>query len=206
MFGGIVETTGKITKLELVDGCQHMTITPAQLFDDVNIGDSIAVNGVCLTVTQLTKTSFDVTAVPETLRLTNLSQLATHSEVNLERSLKYNSRIGGHYMQGHVDGVGEILEIKRDNSDALLIKISIPANLAKYTVSKGYITLDGMSITLIETQPTWFTITLIPHTQTVTIAKNYKVGSKINIEVDMMGKYIEKIVGAHLHASTGETR
>jgi riboflavin synthase len=110
--------------------------------------------------------------------------------------------MGGHSVQGHVDGLGEILEINRDNSDALLVKISLPEKLAKYVVNKGYITLDGMSITVIESTPHWFTVTFIPHTQDVTITKEYKVGSKINLEVDIIGKYIEKIVGAYTHAIT----
>ena len=122
--------------------------------------------------------------------------------VNLERSLTLSSRIGGHYVQGHVEGVGEILEITPDNSEALLVKISIPPKLAKYVIPKGYITLDGMSITVINTTPEWFTVTLIPHTQALTIVKHYKVGDLINIEVDILGKYVEKILGAYTHANS----
>ncbi len=202
MFTGIVETTGYITNIEIEHGCKHFTITPALPFDDIKVGDSIAINGICLTATQVNPTYFKVTAVPETLRLTNLSHLDTNHSVNLERSLKQSDRIGGHYVQGHVDGMGQILELKEDNSTALLVKISLPSHLASYVVNKGYIALDGMSMTVIQATSDWFTITLIPQTQTVTIAHHYTLGRWINIEVDMLGKYIEKLIGAHTHART----
>jgi riboflavin synthase len=200
MFTGIVETIGYITGIEMLDGCKQLSITPDIPFDDLAIGDSVSINGICLTVTHFTSTSFNVTVVPETLRLTHLNDLTLNQTINLERSLKLGSRMGGHSVQGHIDGTGEILEITRDNSDALLVKISLPEKLAKYVVNKGYITLDGMSITVIESTPHWFTVTFIPHTQDATITKQYLVGSKINLEVDIIGKYIEKMVGAYTHA------
>ena len=202
MFSGIVESTGVIMSIAEENGCKLFTITPLRMFYDVAIGESIAVNGVCLTVTSFTDEIFYVTAVPETLRLTNLSALAQGDLVNLERSLLPSTRIGGHFVQGHVDGTGQILEIKQDNSNALLVKISIPEYLSTYIIRKGYVTLDGMSITIIDTGADWFTVTFIPHTQVVTIVQNYRVGTSINIEVDMMGKYIEKMLGAYTHAST----
>ncbi len=196
MFGGIVETIGCITQLTTSHDCVHLTIAPKEAptknFNDVNIGDSIAVNGVCLTVTHIIDNTFSFTAVPQTLRLTNLGNLIVGSRVNLERSLQVNSRLGGHQVQGHIDGVGDILEMKADGEEALLVKISVPSTLAKYVVNKGYIGLDGMSITVIEAGATWFTVTFIPHTQQVTIVNEYKVGTKINIEVDVLGKYIER--------------
>ncbi|VVC77035.1 Riboflavin synthase [Aquicella siphonis] len=200
MFSGIVETTGEISRLVTSGGCKDFTISPSLPFNDIVIGESIAVNGVCLTVTGFTSSGFNVTAVPETLRLTNLDQLISGSAVNLERSLKLNSRLGGHVVQGHVDGTGQIMELAHDDSDALMVKISLPDILAKYIVNKGYITLDGMSITVIQAANTWFTVTLIPHTREVTIAHQYTVGSKINIEVDILGKYVEKMLGAYKHA------
>ena len=200
MFSGIVATIGYINHIEIINGCKCFTITPKDYMADLVIGESIAINGVCLTVTSFTETSFNVTVVPETIRLTNLAGLTVGSEVNLERSLRMGDRIGGHHVQGHVDCIGEIIELKHDNSDAWLVKISMPERLAKYIVNKGYITLDGMSITVIESAPEWFTVTFIPHTQEVTITKHYSVGSSINIEVDIMGKYIEKLAGAYNHA------
>lgn len=200
MFTGIIETVGHIKKCTLQNGCKYFTIAPQHPFRDVIIGESIAVNGVCLTVTHFTDTTFDVTAVPETRRLTNLDELQIGNVVNLEQSLKSGSRIGGHYVQGHVDGMGKILEIKNDASEAWLVKISIPTSLAKYVVPKGYIGLDGMSITVIQITSEWFTVTFIPHTQNATITHQYGIGDLINIEVDMMGKYIEKLLGAYKHA------
>lgn len=201
MFSGIVETIGRITNMRIEDGCKHFIITPTQPYHDLTIGESIAVNGVCLTVTQFDTTSFHVTAVPETLQLTNLDLLTVESMVNLERSITLNTRLGGHYVQGHVDAMGKIIQIQAADKQVLLVKIGIPAQLDKYIVNKGYITLDGMSITVIESTPAWFTVTFIPHTQEVTIISQYNVGTAINIEVDIMGKYIEKLLGAQAHAS-----
>lgn len=201
MFSGIIETIGTILDIITEAGCKHFTIQPAMHFDDCKIGDSISVNGVCLTITKITAGIFHVTAVPETLRLTNLDFLIPGESVNLERSATFSSRISGHAVQGHVDGMGEILNIKNDNmSTAWLVKISVPLHLSKYLVSKGYIGLDGMSITVIDTTAEWFTVTFIPHTKEVTTTKNYKVGSFINIEVDMIAKYIEKLIGGYSHA------
>jgi riboflavin synthase len=190
MFTGIVETIGTIEHIATSGDCMHLTISPLMKFDDLHVGDSVAINGVCLTVTEFSATAFHATVVPETLRLTNLGELALGSHVNLERSMQANARIGGHYVQGHVDGVGEIIDLQTDGETAWIVKIRIPTPLEKY------IGLDGMSITVIETNPTWFTVTLIPHTQDVTIVKHYKIGSKINIEVDMVGKYVEKLLSA----------
>jgi len=201
MFSGIIETIGRIIQIGCEQGCKQFTITPALAFDDIKIGDSISVNGVCLTVTHLTSLSFSVTLVPETLRLTNLDGLNVNDCVNLERSLKQNDRIGGHFVQGHVDGTGHILELDYDQSHALIAKISLPKHLSYYVINKGFITLDGMSITIIHSTPEWFTVTFIPHTQAVTITNQYKKGTCINIEVDMTAKYIEKMIGAYKHAS-----
>lgn len=200
MFGGIVETIGTIQQFHTTQTCRHFTIMPQHVFDDLRIGDSIAVNGVCLTVTQFTANTFDVTAVPETLRLTNLGHLTVNSTVNLERSLKLTDRIGGHYVQGHVDGTGEIIKLEKDGDNTLLVTIAISEKLSRYLVKKGYITIDGMSITVIDVAPTWFTVTFIPHTQAVTVVSHYCPGRTVNIEVDILGKYVEKLVGG-LHAN-----
>ena len=202
MFSGIVETIGKIIDIQMQQGCKVFTIQAATLLTDLVIGESIAVNGVCLTITQFNEHSLKVTAVPETLRLTNLNFLEMTHYVNLERSITPSTRIGGHYVQGHVDCIGEILAIQQDTSNALLVKISLPQTYSTYLINKGFIALDGMSITIIDAAKDYFTVTFIPHTQQVTITKNYTVGSLINIEVDMMGKYIEKLLKVHTHANT----
>ena len=196
MFTGIVETIGTIDHIVTSGDCMHLTISPRIKFDDLHIGDSVAINGVCLTITEFSATCFHATVVPETLRLTNLGDLALGSHVNLERSMQANARIGGHYVQGHVDGVGKIMDLQTDGETTWIAKIRIPSALEKYVINKGYIGLDGMSITVIETSLTWFTVTLIPHTQDVTIVKHYHIGTKINIEVDMVGKYVEKLLSA----------
>jgi riboflavin synthase len=118
----------------------------------------------------------------------------------LERALTLNTRIGGHYVQGHIDTTGKILDIQQDDGEALRVKIGIPERIEKYIIPKGYITLNGMSITVIDITDKWFTVTFIPHTQLVTTTKYYGIGNMINIEVDIMGKYIEKLLGVNTHA------
>ena len=192
MFSGIVEAIGTLIAINEDQGCQVMTI--ATTLNDLQVGDSIAVNGVCLTVTSFTQTYFTVTAVPETLRLTNLNDLNVKDQVNLERSLTLNRRIGGHLVQGHIDGMGVIFKIVPDHSQALLVHIQLDPSLRKYIVRKGYIAIDGMSMTIVAVGPTWFVVTIIPHTQQATLAQYYRVNSKVNIETDILGKYIEKLM------------
>jgi riboflavin synthase len=199
MFTGIVETTGKIIDITSQNDCKTFCITPRKPFVDIAIGDSIAVNGVCLTVEKFDAESFSVTLVPETLRLTNLNQLQTNGEVNLERAMLASARIGGHFMQGHIDQVGKIISIEEDGDAALLIKIEIPKHLSKYIIQKGFIGIDGMSITVVDITETWFSVTFIPHTIAETLVKNYHIGSFINLEVDMFAKYIEKLLEAQRH-------
>lgn len=200
MFSGIVETLGIIRYLNHSPDSVIFHIESLAPFNDLHIGDSISINGACLTATELLPNMFSVTAVPETLRLTNLGDLKVNSEVNLERSLLVGSRNGGHHVQGHVDTLGHILEITADGQDAIIVKISIAPILSKYIVNKGYISLDGMSITVLQAAQDWFTVMFVPHTRAVTIVKNYRVGTKVNIEVDMFGKYIEKLFGVYKNA------
>lgn len=194
MFSGIVETVGRVCSVENTRDCLCVSIAPQKKFRDIRIGDSIAVNGVCLTVTEIHPDRFNMTIVPETLRITNLNAITENTEVNLERSLKVSDRISGHCVQGHVDGVGKISEIKNDGGDAWIVKINVPEKLSKYIVKKGFITLDGMSITIIEAGKKYFTVTLIPHTQQVTIANQYHIGSTINIEIDIFAKTVERLL------------
>lgn len=202
MFSGLVECISEIKSIVELRGSKIFTIARPQSFVDLMLGESIAVNGVCLTVTHFNTKDFTVEVVPETLRLTNLNTLHTQAPVNLERALKASDRIGGHYVQGHVDNVGEVISLKQDKkSAALLLTIKIPEALSNYMVKKGYITLDGMSITLIDCQPTQFTVTLISHTQQTTIAQYYKVKQLINIEIDILGKYVEKFLRGYQHAN-----
>lgn len=194
MFSGIVSAVGIIQHILTKKDSIDFVILVPETFSDLIIGESVAVNGVCLTVTHISESCMYVTAVPETLRVTTLCELTENSSVNLERSVTINTRLGGHYVQGHVDAVGEIIDIKSDGDAAILVKISMPETLGRYVVTKGYITLDGMSITVIDVAPNSFTVTFIPHTQEVTIVNQYHIGSKINLEVDILGKYIEKLM------------
>lgn len=196
MFSGIVECIGHIVNITDIDGCKEFIIKSNVAFTDLKIGDSVAVNGVCLTVTRFDQTTFTVTAVPQTLRLTNLSTLEVNEAVNLERAISADARIGGHFVQGHIDGTGKITDIRCDASTAWIVTIEVDASIAKYLIPKGFVTLDGMSITVIETAANYFTVTLIPHTQAVTIAEMYRINTILNIEVDMMAKYAEKYIQA----------
>lgn len=196
MFSGIVESTGSIALLEIKNNCTTMTVIAPDYFSDLKIGDSISVNGVCLTIVTHSHSTFTVVIVPETVRKTTLGNLVVGSLVNLERSLKLSDRIGGHIVQGHVDETGKISDIQTDGDSAILIKIQISTTLSKYIIEKGFITIDGMSITVITALNEYFSVTLIPHTRAVTIAKNYCVGARVNLEVDMMAKYVEKIIEA----------
>lgn len=200
MFSGIVEAMGRILKLTVISDSKQFVITRPASFIALNVGESIAVNGVCLTVTEFDDVSFTVTAVPETLSRTNLQVLELSNEVNLERAMRLDSRLGGHFVQGHVDAVGKVLELVPVDDLAYLLKIAVPEQLTRYIVPKGFITLDGMSLTVIDVTDDWFTVTLIPHTLAVTISQHYQVNQLINLEVDMISKYIEKIVGVYLHA------
>jgi riboflavin synthase len=197
MFSGIVETIGVILQAEFIQNCLHVTLRPQMTFDDLNLGDSVAVNGVCLTVTAFDADKFNVVIVPETLRLTNLATLEVGATVNLERSVKVNVRIGGHCVQGHVDTHAAITALTPDGGAALIATIQAAPALTKYIVKKGYVAIDGMSITVMDVSESFFTVTFIPHTQAVTIVNQYRVGTPVNIEVDIMGKYVEKLLGAY---------
>lgn len=191
MFSGITETIGRIEKIKSHQGCKDFIITSEKKLDDINIGDSIAVNGVCLTVTGYDKKSFAVTAVPETLNLTNLNTLDSQDKVNLERAMRLDQRLSGHFVQGHVDGVGKIIDIQ-DEQGALRVKIQAPHAIMVYLTHKGFIAIDGMSITLIDPSNDHFTVTFIPHTIQNTLVKGYTAGTLVNLEVDMFAKIIHQ--------------
>jgi riboflavin synthase len=194
MFSGIVEEVGCVIAINnLQEGVWQLQIQAQKSLEGLAIGDSIAVNGVCLTATTFDENSFTVEVVPETQRCTNLHCLKTNSAVNLERSITANQRIGGHFVQGHVDGVGKVLEVV-DEAEAKLLTISLPKNLCSFVIDKGFVGIDGMSLTVIKAAKESFTLTLIPHTQAVTVAKHYQVGTLVNLEADMLGKYVAKIL------------
>jgi riboflavin synthase len=190
LFTGIIEEVGHIRRI----GGGQLAIDCQKVVEDVALGDSIAVNGVCLTVTSFDKNHFTADVMPETVRRTSLAELKKGSPVNLERALTLSSRLGGHIVSGHIDGTGEILSFKEEGN-AILMKIAAGPELLRYIVEKGSVALDGISLTVAAVTNKDFTVSLIPHTREVTNLGSKKAGSTINIETDVLGKYVEKMLG-----------
>jgi riboflavin synthase len=195
MFSGIVEETGTVENMVQRPGATTLTILAQQVLEGTKIGDSIAVNGACLTVIRRDAITFDVEMAPETLRKTSLGRLHVGDLVNLERPLTADGRIGGHVVQGHVDATGEVVELQPDG-EGVMATFRAPVELMKYVVPKGYIAIDGMSLTVVDTGLDWFTISFIPHTRAVTVVRDYAPGRLVNLEVDILGKYVEKLLAS----------
>jgi len=192
MFTGLVEGTGRIKNARLSGG--DMTISIMPLFDmsDCRIGDSVAVNGACLTVTEMNNGLIMMYASGETISRTTLGLLRNGSEVNLERALRLSDRLGGHIVSGHVDGIGKITE-KKQVRRSWLIGFSIDEKLSRYTIEKGSITIDGISLTINVCKKGYFEVNIIPETGTSTTLLKKKIGDQVNIETDLIAKYIEKL-------------
>lgn len=193
MFTGIIEEIGTVKQVIRGDKSIVLEISAKKVLEDVKLGDSIAVNGVCLTVTTFSANRFTVDVMPETVHATSLSSLAAGSKVNLERAMIANGRFGGHFVSGHVDGTGMIQE-KRSISNAVYYTISVESDLAKFLMLKGSITVDGTSLTIFGVEDDTFTISLIPHTLKETILGEKGKGDKVNIEVDMLAKYMDHLL------------
>ena len=191
MFTGIVEEVGVIQAAD--NG--RLVIGASEVLSDVKVGESISVNGACLTVTTHDESSFVVDVVPETLRRTNLGELEAGSPVNLERSMPAYGRFGGHMVQGHVDATATIRSIASDG-DALMVAFDAPASIMRYVVEKGFIAVDGASLTIVNCDNFSFSVTIIPHTRENTVFKSKGVGDTVNIEVDIMAKYVERLTMA----------
>lgn len=170
-----------------------MTIQATKILHDVHLGDSIAINGICLTVTNFTNNSFSVDVMPETVKATTAKSLRVGDYVNLERAMAANGRFGGHFVSGHVDGVGKIIR-RQTRDNALLIDIQVPGHLTDWMIMKGSVCVDGTSLTIFGLTADSFTISLIPHTQDEVITAKKKVGEEVNIECDMMAKYIQQML------------
>lgn len=203
MFSGIVAEVGTVKAVEGSGEAVSLSIEASAAFVDVVIGESIAVNGVCLTAVQRQGSTFAVDVSPETLRATNLGELRPGDGVNLERSLCLHDRIGGHLVSGHVDGVGTILD-KRLEANAIHYDIQVPKGLMRYLVPKGSIAVDGISLTVVACLPETFQITIIPHTAAVTTIGHKGVGATVNLECDMIGKYVERVLQARLEGEGAE--
>ena len=188
MFTGIVEEVGTVKSAEP----NRLLISASEVMSDLKIGDSICVNGTCLTVTTRDDTSFSVDVVPETLRRTNLGALKADSPVNLERSMPADGRFGGHVVQGHIDATGMVSSITQDG-DALMLNFDAPASVMRYVVEKGFIAVDGTSLTVVNCDNDSFVVTIIPHTKDHTIIGTRKVGDAVNLEADIMAKYVERL-------------
>lgn len=191
MFTGIIEEIGSVRSITYGSSSIRISLDCTKITDDIKVGDSVAVNGVCLTVTSSSEKWFDV--MPETMRTTNLGTLKTSDKVNLERALKLNDRLGGHLVSGHIDGIGKITnKVKEDNAVWLTIEAS--QEILRYIVKKGSVALDGTSLTVAEINKNSFKVSLIPLTFGVTTLGLKNTGDVVNIECDVIGKYVEKLI------------
>ncbi len=194
MFTGIIEAIGRVITIEKTNLDARMQIEAGKLdLDEIRIGDSLSVNGVCLTVTGSSDSSFSVDVSKETLACTTLGDLAPGSLLNLERALSLASRLGGHLVTGHVDGVGTIVS-RQEEGQSLRLTMQAPEALARYISKKGTICVDGVSLTVNAVEGAQFDVQLIPHTLKETIAASYRIGARINIEVDLIARYIHRLL------------
>ncbi|OLZ48151.1 MULTISPECIES: riboflavin synthase [Streptomyces] len=209
MFTGIVEELGEVTAVEPLQEASRFRLRGPLVTQDAKHGDSIAVNGVCLTVVETADGEFTADVMQETLNRSSLGALAEGSRVNLERPMALGGRLGGHLVQGHVDGTGEILS-RTPSEHWEIVKVALPQNLSRYVVEKGSITVDGVSLTVVEAAADWFTISLIPTTLALTTLGIKQPGDPVNLEVDVLAKYVERLLAAGvdpLRANpTGEPR
>ena len=192
MFTGIIEEIGTLKSIRHGSRSSRLTIQAGRIMEDIRIGDSISTNGICLTVTSFSDDQFTVDVMPETLRQTSLGNLRAGSRLNLERALKLSDRLGGHLVSGHIDGTGTISEIRTEDN-AIWITVSAKEELLRYMIDRGSVALDGVSLTIVRADDRSFRVSIIPHTQTVTTLTSKKTGDLLNIECDMIAKYVEKL-------------
>ncbi|MGX1882171.1 riboflavin synthase [Streptomyces sp. NPDC055287] len=194
MFTGIVEELGEVTAVENLGDASRFRLRGPLVTEDAKHGDSIAVNGVCLTVVDCGDGEFTADVMAETLKRSSLGALAVGSRVNLERPMALGGRLGGHLVQGHVDGTGTITG-REPSEHWEIVKVSLPSDLARYIVEKGSITVDGVSLTVVEAGDDYFTISLIPTTLDLTTLGIKQAGDRVNLEVDVLAKYVERLLG-----------
>lgn len=189
MFTGIVEEVGKIVSVKRGAQSLVLTIGGNTIFDDLKIGDSVAVNGVCLTATSIGNHQFTADVMPESINMTTFTNLKVNQPVNLERAMAANGRFGGHIVAGHVDGTGRIVNMKRTDN-AIIFTISAPKPIMDYVIYKGSITIDGISLTIMERTELTFSVSIIPHTLSETVLGYVSIGTEVNLETDITGRYI----------------
>lgn len=194
MFTGIVEEIGTITHIKNGVKSSKLIINCNKVLETTEIGDSICTNGVCLTVTNINKGTFEADVMAETIRKSNLNTLKIGSKVNLERALSLSTRLGGHLVSGHIDGIGCIKDLKKEDS-AIWITIKTSVDILRYIVYKGSITIDGISLTIAYVDNDVFKVSIIPHTLQQTILSSKNIGDSVNLECDIIGKYVEKLLG-----------
>ena len=194
MFTGIIEEIGKVKSIVRHANSIKLTIAVKKILEDIHIGDSICTNGVCLTVTTFDDSSYTADVMPETMNRTNFKDLRINDLVNCERAMLANGRFGGHIVSGHIDGIGEISKMTKDDK-AVRIRIETRPEILRYIVEKGSITIDGISLTVTDVTSFDFGVSIIEHTQDATTLTKKKIGDTVNLENDIVGKYIEKFVG-----------
>lgn len=196
MFTGLVEELGKVCNVSRGAHSIRLTVEAKQVLSDVKIGDSIAVDGACLTVVEYNTNAFTVDIMPETFDRTTLSSRKLGDSVNLERTLRVGDRLGGHIVSGHVDAIGTLVSVTpRDNANILHIRV--PENLGPFVIPQGSVAVDGVSLTVVDCGNDWFEVSLIPHTWDVTILSRKKEGARVNVETDVLGKYIHRMLLAN---------
>lgn len=193
MFTGIIEDVGTVTAVQKSGNSARLTIQAAAILDDVQLGDSIAVNGVCLTVTAMNAATFSADVMHETLARSSLGQLHGGSQVNLERAMAANGRFGGHMVSGHIDGTGVISGIRRDEN-AVWYTVRTDAAILRYIIEKGSVAMDGISLTVARVSDEDFSVSVIPHTAANTTLSARRCGDVVNLENDCIGKYVEKLL------------
>ena len=201
MFTGIIEELGTVERV----GAGRITVRAQRVLEGTRLGDSIAVNGVCLTVTHLTGAGFTADVMPETLRRSSLGQLRPGSRVNLERAMAADGRFGGHIVSGHIDGMGQILAL-RDEGNAVWITIAAPPELLRGIVEKGSVAIDGVSLTVVAVTDQDFSVSIIPHTGGQTTLLHRRPGEQVNLETDIIGKYVFRLLAPERASKGGITR
>ncbi|CAM5579692.1 riboflavin synthase subunit alpha [Streptomyces spiroverticillatus] len=204
MFTGIVEELGEVTAVENLGDSSRFRLRGPLVTEDAKHGDSIAVNGVCLTVVDTADGEFTADVMAETLNRSSLGALAVGSRVNLERPMALGGRLGGHLVQGHVDGTGTIVD-RKPSEHWELVKVALPDGLSRYVVEKGSITVDGVSLTVVDAGDDYFTISLIPTTLALTTLGIKQAGDPVNLEVDVLAKYVERLLGSRTDSASKET-